>query len=473
MVHLLLVEDEVELARFLTRLFSLKGFEVTHVKSGAEFDKLQDISGFDLAFLDVRLPDRNGIDILQAMKEKAPACPCVIMTGYSTVKLAVDAMRFGAADFIEKPFDDISKIEELADTLLRPSKSSDPSGQADYERLAEELGIFLGQSEDLHEVYQLAYRVANKHINILIEGETGTGKEMLTKFIHAASHRSAGPLISVNCGALSETLLESELFGHVKGSFTGALGDRVGYFEAASAGTLFLDEIAEASPSTQVKLLRVLETGEYTKTGGTVSEKTETRVIAASHVNLKTAVQEGAFREDLLYRLDVVKLIIPPLRARKMDIPHLITRFLNQNEEELVFSDEAFSVLQHYEWPGNMRELANTLRHISAVSQKGAVITPAHLPSKFTVQQSVLPERLQPPDFLDEWKDFTKDINAVYTGEMNVDLESVLSHMKAMEKKLAKALIEKTLAETIGNRKEAAQKLGITDRKLRYYLNEV
>lgn len=468
MTRILIVEDEVELARFLTRLFALKGFAVTHVQNGAQFDELEDLHAFNLAFIDVRLPDRSGIDLLQQLKLAAPACPCVIMTGYSTVKIAVDAMRFGAADFIEKPFEDISEIEALAERLLAPGAAAASA----YEQLADELGIFLGQSDEMHDVYKIAYQVANKQISVLIEGETGSGKEMLTKFIHAASHRADGPLISVNCGALSETLLESELFGHRKGSFTGALTDRAGYFEAASPGTLFLDEIAEASHSTQVKLLRVLETGEFTKIGGTQSEKTEARIISASHENLEDAVAQKKFREDLLYRLDIVKLTLPPLRSRKEDVPELISRLLLKQGEQFSFTADAMDALKNYSWPGNMRELANTLKHISAISNPGAVISAADLPGKITRRAAVQPAERPALDFMDEWKLFTKQLKSAYSGG-DVELEALLANMRMMERKLAKTLIEQTLKETIGNRKDAAEKLGITARKLRYYLNEV
>ncbi|WP_153730378.1 sigma-54-dependent transcriptional regulator [Sporosarcina obsidiansis] len=470
MTHLLIVEDEIELARFLTRLFSLKGFSVSHLKNGAEFDQLGDVSKFDLAFLDVRLPDRNGLDVLQVMKTKAPNCPCIVMTGYSTVKLAVDAIRFGAVDFIEKPFEDIGELEQIADRYLQFTELPSTS---EYSQLADNLGIYLGQSEDMHDLYQLAYKIANKQVNILIEGETGTGKEMLTKFIHTASHRTAGPLIGVNCGALSETLLESELFGHSKGSFTGAVADRVGYFEAASSGTLFLDEIAEASPSTQVKLLRVLETGEFTKIGGTRAQKTEARVISASHANLEEAVKKGTFREDLLYRLDIVKLVIPPLRERKEDIPYLVERLRKQIDETIVISDEALAIMQHYDWPGNMRELANTIRHMGAISSEGSIITATHLPAKLTSSQISLSPEQQSLEFIDEWRIFSKKVTHVCKGKTEFELEELLANMRTMEKKLAKTIIENTLTETIGNRKKAAKKLGITDRKIRYYLNEV
>lgn len=471
--HILIVEDEIELGRFLSRLIELKGFKTTHVKSGNEFDKITDFSPFALAFIDVRLPDRNGIDVLKTMKRSAPHCQCVIMTGYSTVKIAVDAIKHGATDFIEKPFEDINMIDQLIDhLLLHPQNKQD--GKEAYQLIAEELGCFLGNSRPMHQLYELAYKIASKQVTVLIEGETGTGKEVLTKFIHAASGRSEGPLLNINCGALSESLLESELFGHVKGSFTGALTDRAGYFEAASSGTLFLDEVAEASLSTQVKLLRVLETGEFIKIGGTKTERTSARIIAASHVNLEEAVKRGTFREDLLFRLDVVKLVIPPLRERKEDIPFLVDLLVKRYGESIKFSYDSLELLSQYDWPGNMRELSNTIRRTAAISTEGAVITPDLLPSRITRQSKSFPvaPSVEPVRFPDEWMKFSEKVLDIYNGQEEQTLDDVLSLIKKMEKRTAAALIRKSLHETAGSRKETAQKLGVSPRRLRYYLNE-
>lgn len=473
MTHILIVEDEVELGRFLSRLLELKGFKATHVKSGYEFDQIADLSPFKLAFIDVRLPDRNGIDILSTMKTKISHCPCVIMTGYSTVKIAVDAIKHGAADFIEKPFEDISMIDQLIDRLLGNPQSK-LREEAHYERIARKIGCFLGTSRSMHQLYELAYKIAPKQITVLIEGETGTGKEVLAKFIHAASKRVDGPLININCGALSESLLESELFGHVKGAFTGAMTERAGYFEAASSGTLFLDEVAEASLPTQVKLLRVLETGEFTKIGGTKAQHTSARIITASHVNLEKAVKRGTFREDLLYRLDIVKLIIPPLREHREDIPLLIDSLLKRFGESITFSPESLVYLKQYDWPGNIRELSNIIRQTAAISNKGSVITPNLLPVKIIGQQqsSLAMTSVEPLHFPDEWKMFSEKVLGVYDGQQQLTFEELLALMKKMEKRTAIAIIKKSLHETSGNRKETAENLNISSRKIRYYLNE-
>ncbi|WP_315849911.1 sigma-54-dependent transcriptional regulator [Bacillus thermotolerans] len=470
--EILIVEDELEVARFLSRLFKMKGYETTHAESGRRFHELTDYTRFQLAFIDVRLPDCNGLDILQKLRKQAPLCPCVIMTGYSTVKTAVEAIKSGAADFIEKPFEDIDAIDQLVDRLTSEIKMK--GEEADYAILARQNGCFLGTSSKMHQLYELAYKIASKDITILIEGETGTGKEVLANYLHAASSRRKEPFIGINCGAISESLLESELFGHVKGAFTGATTDRVGYFEAASAGTLFLDEIAEASPATQVKLLRVLETGEFMKIGGTKPKRTSARIIAASHVNLEEAVEQGSFREDLLYRLNVVKLSVPPLRERREDIPQLIESLQARHGEMCSFSPDAMELLIQYDWPGNIRELSNIIRRSAALASEGTPVTPDLLPAKIKGEHS--PALSSPPaqssQFLDEWQSFAEQVVRLYNGQESIPLADLLQKMKKMEKRTAAAIIHEKLKETAGNRDQAAERLGLSKRQIRYYLNE-
>ncbi|OCA81233.1 sigma-54-dependent transcriptional regulator [Pseudobacillus wudalianchiensis] len=473
MKHILIAEDEIEVARFLARLFELKGYKTTHVENGHRFDQIDDYAAFQLAFIDVRLPDRNGLDILHDLKKKAPQCSCIIMTGYGTVKTAVEAIKNGAADFVEKPFEDISAIEEMAERLIDTSRGN--SGEADYAALARGRNCFLGTNAAMHQLYEFAYKIAPKNITILIEGETGTGKEVLAHYLHAASGRKEEPFIGINCGAISESLLESELFGHVKGAFTGATTDRIGYFEAASSGTLFLDEIAEATPATQVKLLRVLETGEFMKIGGTIPRRTSARIIAASHVNLEEASHQGSFREDLLYRLDVVKLIIPPLRERREDIPLLIQSLIEQTNEKIIFAEESIDLMVQYDWPGNMRELANVIRRTAAISNEGMIITPDLLPGKISGQSqpfSVPIQEESPANFLNEWRQFSDRVERVYKGDDPMLLNELIKEMKKMEKKTAAAMIHNSLKETAGNRERAAARLGLSKRQIRYYLNE-
>ncbi|WP_046173407.1 sigma-54-dependent transcriptional regulator [Domibacillus indicus] len=468
MANILIVDDEQEIGRFLTRLFQLRNMNVTYIDSGRAFDRLKRLEQFDAAFLDVRLPDRNGLDLLKKLKKQAPLCKAVVMTGYSTVKMAVEAIQLGAEDFLEKPFEDIQLIEELA------SRLTEQADKEEYLLAAGGEGIFLGTSPAMHELYRLAHKLASKQVTILIEGETGTGKERLAEFLHRAGSRAEKPFIGLNCGALSESLLESELFGHAKGAFTGAAFDRAGYFEAASSGTLFLDEIAEASPSTQVKLLRVLETGEFFKIGDSAPKRTGARIIAASHANLEESVREGSFREDLLYRLDIVKLRIPPLRERQQDIPAFIDRHARQYGLTFSFSPEAMNAFKQYRWPGNMRELVNTLQRLGVLYADEPVITPSMLPEKM-LRPGAAPKIGQSNStgsFHAEWSCFSDELIELYNSDEPLELDRLLHTMKRMEKRAAEAFIRKTLKETAGCREQAAKKLGISKRKIRYYLNE-
>lgn len=301
---------------------------------------------------------------------------------------------------------------------------------------------------------------------------------MLAHFIHSASMRYDQPFIGINCGAVSETLLESELFGHEKGAFTGAVKEKKGIFEIANRGTLFLDEIGEASLTTQVKLLRVLETGEYIRVGGETVRKTNTRIIAASHVNLAKAVEEKTFREDLLYRLDVVKLTIPPLRERLEDLPLLIGYFLKKLNSHLSFSEDSISYMKQYHWPGNVRELFNVVkRAVTLAEGETTVITPHYLPEKMktsmrsqlALDKKSVKDETDLETYLHEWINY---MLSLWKNSDRVDLEHVLSLVKELEMQIGRSFVMKTLKETIGNRKETAERLNITVRKLRYLLKE-
>ncbi|ANB61328.1 sigma-54-dependent transcriptional regulator [Anoxybacteroides amylolyticum] len=473
MRHILVVDDEREVGTFFRHLLEEKGYHVTLGFSGQDFFQLIRQHRFDLALIDVKLPDTNGLDLLKQLKLSLPACKVVVMTGYSTVKTAVEAIKYGANDYVEKPFDDIDQLEQLIDGLLH---SGATSAQNDMYKLAETLGFMVGTNKEMNDLLKLAYKIAKKNVNVLIEGETGTGKEVLAHFIHSASMRYDQPFIGINCGAVSETLLESELFGHEKGAFTGAIKEKKGMFEIANRGTLFLDEIGEATLATQVKLLRVLETGEYIRVGGEAIRKTNTRIIAASHVNLAKAVEEKTFREDLLYRLDVVKLTIPPLRERLGDLPLLVDYFLKKLHSPLSFSEESLAYMSQYHWPGNVRELFNVVkRAVTLAEGETAVITPPYLPEKLKPSHTSMPtvaKKTSDTDletYLHEW---TNDVLSLWKKNEPIDLEYVLSLVKELETTIGRSFVMKTLKETIGNRKETAERLNITVRKLRYLLKE-
>ncbi|WP_379968791.1 sigma-54-dependent transcriptional regulator [Ectobacillus sp. sgz5001026] len=478
MTNLLIVDDEKEIGTFLSHLFTAKGYLVTVVNSGNAFSMIDFTKhSFHAAMIDLKLPDADGLSLLQQLKKFQPKCKAIIMTGYSTVKTAVDAIKFGAVDYFEKPFDDIDLLEKQIDSLL---VSSDTSTQQHIKDLASEVGLIVGQNEEMNQLIQTAYKIAKKHVNVLIEGETGTGKELLSRFIHHASQRSQESFIGVNCGAISESLLESELFGHEKGAFTGATRQRKGLFEIASKGTLFLDEIAEASHTIQVKLLRVLETREFMRVGSETILHTNTHIIAATNEDLQESVRQKKFREDLYYRLNVVHLKIPPLRNRREDIPLLINHILQRHPNiNISFSESAIKVLQNYEWPGNIRELSNFITRVVALSDSSHTVITAddlsqhvkatYTPVKSLQQPNTEIEKSHLENFLQEW---TNEILSDFEQKEEIDLEEVLIQVKQLESQIGKAFILRTLQDTLGNRKEAAKRLQITVRKLRYLLNE-
>ena len=383
-MQVLIIDDEADVCTFFRRLLARKGYQVVTAANKPATLAALDAGQFNVALVDLKLPDTDGITLLEIIKSRQPSCEVIIMTGYSTVKTAVTAMQLGAYEYLEKPFDDIDQIEELiaraagsGASLMRGDSSVD-----EWSEVAQGVGFRVGVAPSMKRMVSLAYKVASKDISVLIQGKTGTGKEVLARFIHAASLRAGQPFIPVNCGALPENLLESELFGHEKGAFTGANQTRRGIFELANNGTLLLDEIGDATPQIQVKLLRVLETGEFMRVGGERSIKTDVRVIAATNVDLEQAILDKTFREDLFYRLNVVRLEIPPLSARAEDIPLLAEHFVRQLNRNLRLAPGTLRLMQGYAWPGNIRELANVMRR-AVVICNGDTILPEHLGGTF------------------------------------------------------------------------------------------
>ena len=383
-VQVLIIDDEADVCNFFRRLLTKKGYQVTTATNEPDALKALATTSFKVAMVDLKLPDTDGLTLLQAIKARQPACEVIIMTGYSTVKTAVTAMQQGAYEYLEKPFDDIAEIEQLIARAVAqgdPLKQGEPAGE-EWAEVAGAVGFQVGSSPLMRRLVSLAYKVAGKNINVLIQGKTGTGKEVLARFIHAASNRAEAAFIPVNCGALPENLLESELFGHERGAFTGASQTRRGIFELANHGTLLLDEIGDASPMIQVKLLRVLESGEFMRVGGERPIKTDVRVIAATNVDLEEAIREKTFRDDLFYRLNVVRLEIPQLQQRSEDIPLLAGHFARLFNRKAHLSPESLRLLQNHSWPGNIRELANVMRR-AVVMCPDDTILPGHLSSRF------------------------------------------------------------------------------------------
>lgn len=490
---ILVIDDDREVCTFFQRLLAAKGHTVAVARTGAEAMEAIDRTRFDLALVDLKLPDTDGLQLLRRIKTVHPLCEVIVMTGYSTVKSAVEAIQLGAYDYIEKPFEVLEELEALISRALDLESRRD-----DWARTDARFGFVVGRSFAMRRLIAAAEKIARKNITVLLGGETGTGKEVMARFVHAASHRANQPFIAVNCAAFTETLLESELFGHEKGSFTGAAGLRRGIFEVADHGTLLLDEVGAASLAIQARLLRVLETGEFLRVGGEHVVRTDVRVIAATNIDLHEAVRQGRFREDLLYRLDVASLHLPPLRERRDDIPILANYFLaRQMSAERVgvgaedgevprrFSPETMELLKDYHWPGNIRELANVIAQIAALAD-GPTILPCHLPPKITGREdqawglaAPAAEPAAPPAAT-----VAPSISALLDGVRaslgarleetggTVSLDALLHELTSASATLVKGLIHHALRHTLGDRKAAARLLGITPRALRYLYRE-
>lgn len=383
-VRILIVDDEIIMRDSLSEWLREDGYEVVAVEDG--FQALEKVQGerWDVLLVDLKMPGMDGLEVLEKVKKFKEEIPVIIMTAYATVDSAVKAMKKGAYDYIVKPFNPeeiglaIRKIIAYQD-LLKENIYLRQELEKKYE-----FKDIIGKSHKMQEVLALVKTVAKSNSTVLIESESGTGKELVARAIHSSSLRSEGPFVAVSCAALPESLLESELFGHEKGAFTGAVSKKKGRFELADKGTLFLDEIGEISPKTQVNLLRVLEEKELRRVGGTEVIKTDVRIIAATNKDLKAAVAEGQFREDLYYRINVVSIQLPPLRDRKEDIPllaqHFLKKYCIENKKELeAISEEASRLLMKYDWPGNVRELENVIERAVVVA-KESVIAPEDLP---------------------------------------------------------------------------------------------
>jgi two-component system NtrC family response regulator len=399
---ILIVDDEKNYLVVLEALLSPEGYEIMTSDKAQEALRLIQESDIDLLLTDMKMPGMTGMELLEEVKKIKPEVPVIMMTAYGTIEMAVEAMKKHAYDYITKPFQN----EELKLTISKALenchlvKENRRLSQALSERYR--YGHIIGRSKPMLEIYDLIDKVAHSRASILIIGPSGTGKEMIAKAIHYESPRKNRPFISVNCGALTETLLESELFGHEKGAFTGAIALRKGRFELADGGTLFLDEIGEMSPSLQVKVLRVLQEMEFERVGGTKTLKVDVRVLSASNRNLKEEVARGGFREDLYYRLNVMQIQVPPLNERMEDLKLLVEHFLekyrqDENKIGIHLDQEAWKALYNYSWPGNVRELENVIER-AVVLNTGGIIRLADLPSEISqVEEELNVEGFIPP----------------------------------------------------------------------------
>jgi two-component system response regulator PilR (NtrC family) len=448
--QLLVVDDELSMREFLEIMLTDEGYDVKTASSGEQAFELFKKHVFDAVLTDVKMPGMSGLELIRRIRSLAPDTPIVAITAYSSVEDAIRAVREGAYDYISKPFqaDDLREvIRNALETRTTRLRERDAVSRTEKDHCFE--GI-IGKSQEMREIFQLVARVAPSSANVLIVGESGVGKELIARAIHKRSPRSRKPFVSINCTAIPETLLESELFGYVKGAFTGAVTHKQGLVEAAHMGALFLDEVGDISPAIQAKLLRFLQDREFRRVGDNEDRKVDVRVIAATNKNLEKEMEEGRFREDLYYRLNVIRIRIPPLREREEDIPPLIDHFIKkyskkQGKTIKKASSLAMKVLCNYSYPGNVRELENTIERLVTL-ETSEQLTAAHIPSRFT-------ERAEIPE----------SERGVHIPSGGIDLD------RATEE-LERQLISRALEMSGGGRAKAAALLGITMRSLRYRL---
>ncbi|MFL1456186.1 sigma-54-dependent transcriptional regulator [Marinobacter sp. GN3S48] len=400
MPRILIVEDEEIIRSAVRKLLQHAGYEVADAGSVEEAEQNQDPDDFDLIISDLRLPGAPGTELIN----RAPNTPVLIMTSYASLRSAVDSMKMGAVEYIAKPFDHDEMLAAVENILARKHNpptddtDADTADQSGDINRSDPASIMFGKCEAMQKVFTLIRKVAPTETTVLIQGESGTGKELAARALHLLSPRATKPLISVNCAAIPESLIESELFGHEKGSFTGAVSARTGLIEAADGGSLFLDEIGELPPEAQARLLRVLQEGEIRKVGSTQSRKVSVRMIAATHRNLKAMTRTGEFREDLYYRLNVMQVRIPPLRERQADILGLAQKFLRRQGEkmgkpDLNLSPEAMRSMERHRWPGNVRELENAIERATILCDTD-LITPSLLDLEYEGDDEYIPETL-------------------------------------------------------------------------------
>jgi two-component system response regulator AtoC len=475
----LVVDDDADIRALLKDLLTDAGYKARVAKTGGEALEAVAKDLPDLVMMDVKLPDQDGLGVLKTLKREHPELEVIVMTAFGGSSTAIKAMEQGAYDYVTKPFE----IDDLLATLKRVFEHADMSSEVSALRLelgksAAERERIVGSSKPMLEVFKLIGKVASSDATVLITGESGTGKELVAEALHKASKRNPHPLVKVSCAALPETLLETELFGHEKGSFTGAMTMRKGRFETANKGTIFLDEIGEMTLATQTKLLRILQEREFERIGSNVPIKIDIRVITATNRNLAEEVDKGRFREDLYYRLNVIHIDMPPLRDRKEDIPLLVEHFLVKyrhapGEIPTTISEDALNRLVEYDWPGNVRELENAIER-AVVLSRGNPITADHLPfsnSREARDRRALAQRRSRLDDeearLDDRRSALEadEAKAAAADGANGDGNGTGS-FKDRVSSLERQLIKEALDRAGGNRTKAAEDLGIYRRLL-------
>lgn len=446
----LIADDQLNMRKILKAILTREGYEVNDAADGLTALDMALHNNFHAVITDLRMPGMSGLDILQELSDAKPRLPVILITAHGTIETAVEAMKSGAFDYITKPFEK----EEIVQTIAKAVKTFNLS-EHEFSGEGEADGRYalIGNSRQMQDVYTIIDKVAPSPTTILILGESGTGKELIAKAIHENSLVKDKPFIKINCAAIPENLLESELFGYEKGAFTGAATSKPGRFELADGGTLFLDEIGEISKEMQVKLLRCIQEQEFERVGGIKTIRVNVRLLAATNSDLELKVEQGRFRQDLFYRLNVVPILLPPLRERREDIPLLITHFLEKfntklNKQIHHLDDEVKQYLMHYSWPGNIRELENIMERAVLLSENE------------TISVSDIPKTIaggtEPPSVILE-----------HSEDLSLK-DTVKKHTQAVEK----ALIISVLNETDGNVTQAAKKLKISRKSLQTKMKE-
>jgi len=443
-VNILVVDDEVNIRCALVTMLEKKGHQVRGVATAEEGLAQLEAASAELVITDLRMPGIGGMEFLRRLKGTWPDTEVVVMTAYGSIDTAVEAMRCGAYDYLTKPIDRERFPIVVDKALERHALTTENKQLRDRLETRTRFDQMVGESEPMQRVYSLVEMVADSDVTVLLTGESGTGKELISRAIHHKSPRADGPFITLNCGALPDNLFESELFGYEKGAFTGAMATKMGRFELADGGTLLLDEVGELSLKSQVDFLRVLETKEFRRLGGTKLITVDVRIIAATNRNLEEAVKQGDFREDLYYRLNVVPIRLPPLRDRADDVPLLVDRFLAEcsaqhHREPKDVSREAMRLLRLYGWPGNIRQLRNLMERL-VVTVKDAMIQPEHLPEEIQASKE--------------------------------DARTMVVTLGTSLDQLEREVIQRTLTEITNHREKAAKLLGISLRALQYKIKE-
>ncbi|OGQ07945.1 MAG: sigma-54-dependent Fis family transcriptional regulator [Deltaproteobacteria bacterium RBG_19FT_COMBO_46_12] len=467
METIVVVDDDLSLCHFLTKPLSQKGYQVIACHNGKQALEIINEQEADLILLDNKLPDRMGLEILKDIKQTRPKMPVIIMTAFGTTDTAIEAMRLGAFDYVLKPFE----LEEISELVVKGLEANKLMKKAvaipALSEFMEDSDQIIGKSKAMQEVYKLIGQVAESDVTVLIRGESGTGKELVARAIYQHSHRKDAPFLAINCAAIPETLLESELFGHEKGAFTGASKKRIGKFEQCNQGTILLDEVGDMTLATQAKILRVLQEGEFERIGGNETIRADVRVLASTNRRLEELINQGKFREDLYYRLKIMSITLPPLKERKEDIQELTEYFFHLYNRQLgtqvrYIDPSIFNKLFSYSWSGNVRELANTIKR-GLILAKGDVLTAEDI--IFDTEDSAI-------SFANE-EELEKNLNKMLDPLFSDILRfwGTGLHSNLLEK-VEKFLIQKSLAETSGNQVQAAKLLGISRNTLRHRIEK-